>query len=178
MKRLIAERNDNVIDKNIPLEDKLKQLDDIGTHKQFVIEVSCQLSKYLMGENREEESLELMKRAFLHDISKLNDDEFYGMAKFADDTKALKDPKATISDEKQDVINLHWKRNEHHPEFWDDINKIDKISIMELACDWQARSKQFGTNSLEFLKERQDTRFHFPDEIYNDIENYLTVLNK
>jgi hypothetical protein len=175
MKRLC---NGISINKNVKLEDKLVQLEDIYSHKKLVFDTCYILSKKLIEGGQDELGLELMKRAFLHDFSKLEDDEFYGMAAFANDKDALKDPKKKVSSDKQLAINLHWDRNEHHPEYWTDINQMTDLDIMELVCDWYARSLQFGTDFLEFLEQRQKDRFHFPQDIYDKIKKYYYKLTE
>lgn len=164
------------IDTNISLENKLKQLNDIGEHKVYVLKCSTALANYLMKHNREQDALNVMKRAFEHDFSKLNKDEFYGMAKFADDMQALKDPKAKTSTEKEYYINIHRSRNKHHPEYWENLKEMTELDIMELACDWCSRSEQFQTNVIEFLETRQETQFHFPKDAYENIKKYLLII--
>jgi len=175
MKRLC---NGTSVDKNVSIENKLIQLTDICEHKILLFETCYNLSKKLMESGQDELALNLLKRGFLHDMSKLNDDEFYGMAAFAKDKGALKDPKQKVTSDKQQAINLHWNRNEHHPEYWTDINQMEDLDIMELTCDWYARSSQFGTDMLDFLKQRQEDRFHFPQDIYDKIEKYYNILNE
>lgn len=170
MKRLLV--NGKAINNDISLENKLKQLDDIITHKELVSKVTAQFVKYLFNNGQDQLALDLMKRSFKHDISKLENDEFYGMAEFADDKKALKDSKSKIGEDKQKAINLHWNRNEHHPEYWVDVLQMTDLDIMELVCDWYSRSLQFGTYMPDFLKDRQENRFHFPQEIYDKILEY------
>ena len=174
MKRLC----NKLIDKNVSLENKLTQLDDIYNHKQLVIETGFKLVKYLMKNNQDELALKLSKRLFVHDLSKIKEDEFYGMAKFADDVDALKDPKKQVESDKQLAINLHWERNSHHPEYWIDLNQMEDLDIMELAADWYARSEQFGTNMLEFLEIRNKDRFHFPQDIYDKIVGYYYIIKE
>lgn len=167
----------NYPDKNsVSLENKLKQLNDISEHKILVFKYCSKLSNFLFEKNQDELALKLMTRGFSHDISKLNNDEFYGMAMFADDTKSLKDPKEKVSDEKEIYVNLHRDRNRHHPEYWDDADDMKLIDILELCCDWCARSEQFGTDVIEFLETRQDTQFNFSPEIYGEIKKYLILL--
>ena len=175
MKRLC---NGTPIDKNISLENKLIQLDDIFNHKKIVTDICFELVKYFMKNGNDDLALQLSRRAFTHDLSKINEDEFYGMAKFATDTDALQDANKQLTSDKQLAINLHWDRNSHHPEYWTDINQITELDIIELACDWQSRSLQFGTDSLEFLKVRQENRFHFPQDVYDKIEYYLKLINE
>lgn len=164
------------IDKNIPLKDKLTQLKDIGEHKIYMLKCCNLLAAYLFENQMEDIALELMKRGFSHDMSKLSDEEFYGMAKFANDMDALKDPKKQISSEKEIYINMHRDNNKHHPEFWDDITEMTTLDIMELCCDWCARSEQFKTDVIEFLQTRQKTQFNFPENIYREIEKYLLII--
>lgn len=163
---------------NISLTNKIKQLQDIGEHKIFVIKCCNLLAQYLLENGREKDALDIMKRGFSHDMSKLSEQEFYGMAEFADDMKSLKNSKEKISPEKEFIINIHRDNNKHHPEYWDNINDMTELDIMELACDWCARSEQFGTDVIEFLETRQETQFHFPKEIYNNIETYLKIIVK
>lgn len=172
MKRLIKHSE---IDKNISLENKLKQLKDIIIHKEYIIESCGILAKYLFKTGRENEALDLMKRAFSHDISKLSDSEFYGMAKYVNEM-GLKNTNNDISTEKEKYINMHRNKNKHHPEYWDSPTEMYELDIMELVCDWFARSTQFNTNAIEFLYSQQETRFHFPKEIFNKIEKYLNIL--
>ena len=54
MKRLKKKSN---IDKNIPLENKLKQLNDIGQHKTYILTCSTALANYLMENNREQDDV-------------------------------------------------------------------------------------------------------------------------
>lgn len=175
MRRLKKNAN---INKNISLNNKLKQLNDIGQHKMYVLKCSTALSNYLMRNDREQEALNVMKRAFEHDFSKLTEEEFYGMAKFADEMQGLKDPNSKISIEKEHYINLHRNRNKHHPEYWKDINDMTELDIMELACDWCSRSEQFNTNVIEFLENGQKNRFNFPKDIYENIKKYLLIITE
>lgn len=174
MRRLKKIANSN---KNIPLNNKLKQLNDIGQHKIYVLKCSIALANYLMKNNREQEALNIMKRAFEHDFSKLTDEEFYGIAKFADEMQITKDSN-NISEEKEYYINLHRDNNKHHPEYWTNIHDMTELDIMELACDWCSRSEQFNTDVIEFLEDGQKTRFHFPEHIYNNIEKYLLIITE
>ena len=173
MKRLIKHSE---IDKNISLENKLKQLEDIIIHKKYIIETCGILAKYLFKNKREAEGLLLMERAFSHDMSKLSDSEFYGMAKYVNEMGLSNNTNNDISEEKEKFINMHRDNNKHHPEYWNSPTEMSELDIMELVCDWFARSTQFNTDVIEFLHSRQETQFHFPKEIFNKIENYLNIL--
>ncbi len=175
MKRLCGEL---MVNKNIPIENKFEQLEDIYKHKQLVENVCYVLVKYFFEINEDEKALDLFKRSFTHDLSKIKEDEFYGMAEFANDTGALKDPKKSADSDKQLAINLHWDRNSHHPEYWTNVNQMAEIDIIEMVCDWYARSIQFGNDMLDFFKVRQDERFHFPQDICDTIEKYYYIIKE
>lgn len=160
------------------LENVLKQLNDISVHKQFVIASCHKMAEILFKEGKNDLALQLMARAFKHDASKLLPDEFYGMSRFADDTSSLKDPNKSLESEKQKYIDLHWQRNKHHPEYWQDVIQMEEIDILEMACDWYARSTQFESDLLEFVKTRQKNRFHFPQEFYQKLLTYCEILVK
>ena len=67
-----------------------------------------------MENNREQDALNVMKRAFEHDFSKLTDEEFYGMAKFVNEMQVTTDSNS-VSEEKEYYIDLHRDNNKHHP---------------------------------------------------------------
>ena len=46
---------------------------------------------------------------------------------------------------------------------------MKEIDIIEMVCDWHARSVQYGTNLMEFVTVRQENRFKFPQEMYEKI---------
>jgi hypothetical protein len=81
-----------------------------------------------------------------------------------------------LSEEQQKLVELHWKNNRHHPEYFDDVSQMEEIDIIEMCCDWHARSVQYDTDLLEFAKIRQENRFHFPEDMYKKILKYCNVL--
>lgn len=166
------------INKNITLNNKLKQLEDICIHKEYIMKATHIFCKYLFEINRDCDALQLLNRSFIHDISKTSKIEFYGFAKFAFDLDALKDPNRSILKEKEYYIDIHRSNNKHHPEYWDSILDMTELDIMELCVDWFARSWQFDTDVIEFLEIKQETQFHFPQNIYNKIKKYLLILKE
>lgn len=176
IKRLIKASTN--VDRNIPLENKLKQLEDICIHKEYIIKTCHILCKYLFEIGKDEEALQLLERSFSHDMSKAGDVEFYGFAKFAFELDSLKDPNKEIPEEKEYYIDIHRKNNKHHPEYWGSTLDMTDLDIMELAIDWFARSWQFDNDPVEFLEIKQETKFHFPQSVYNKIKEYLLILKE
>jgi hypothetical protein len=53
---------------------------------------------------------------------------------------------------------------------------MSEIDIIEMVCDWAARSEQYNNSLTEFAERVQRDRFHFNDEMYAKIRAYCNVL--
>jgi hypothetical protein len=169
----------NFSSENISVSDLIYQISDTLQHKKFVLLSCAKLAQFLFDNGKKEFAFELMERSYIHDISKLNKDEFYGMATFATDVEAMKNKSVTKpSDEKMLAISLHWSRNTHHPEFHKQIEDMSIMDIAEMCCDWHARSVQFKTNLLEWVNDKLQPRFQFSEDILFNIKEYCSVLVK
>ena len=159
------------------MTDYEKMFRDTLIHKSFVIK-SCEiLAKYLEKKGATKHAEMLRERAIFHDNSKINnDDELNALSRIINDKSSLIDASVQLSSIKQDAIKLHWKHNAHHPEFHSSIEDMTRLDIMEMCCDWHARSSQYGTNFLEFVETRQKDRFHFPDWMYEEVLHYCKIL--
>ena len=73
---------------------------------------------------------------------------------------------------------LHWKRNSHHPEYYDNPNDMSELDLLEMACDCHARSKQYGTSLLEYIDIQQNIRFHFDKEHFKKLRAYCVALEE
>ena len=157
---------------------KLNEIEDVFTHKKYVLDACLKMAKYLFENDEEDLGIMLLRRAAKHDNSKLEDEELEALSKIAEDKDSLKDANEKLTDFKKKAIELHWKNNRHHPEFFSDVNNMDEIDILEIVCDWYARSMQYNTNLLEFCETRQENRFHFPEEMYRKIHKYCEIISK
>lgn len=155
-----------------------KTFKDTIIHKGYV-QKSCEiLCRYLEKEHAYTHAKMLRERALIHDNSKLsNEDELHALSRIIDDQSTMKDAKRQLSPIQKDSIELHQKHNSHHPEFFESYLDMTKLDIMEMCCDWHARSMQKGTNFLEYVKTAQETRFHFPDWMFAEIWHYCKVLD-
>lgn len=150
---------------------------DTMIHKMYVEKSCAKLASYLEREGAIEHAQALRERARVHDNSKICcEDELSALARIINDKSCLKDSSKQLSPIKQDSIKLHWKHNSHHPEHFKTAIDMSKLDIMEMCCDWHARSTQYGTNFLEFVEKRQADRFHFPDWMFAEIWHYCKVL--
>ena len=147
-------------------------------HRRFVEKSCAKLISYLEREEAFNHANALRKRAKEHDLSKIKcEDEMRALSLIINDQESLRDASKHLSQIQKDAIKLHWKHNSHHPEHFKSPIDMEKIDVMEMCCDWHARSCQKDTDFLEFVKERQENRFHFPEWMFAEIWHYCQVLN-
>ena len=95
--------------------------------------------------------VEMQKRAFSHDASKFEPQEFKGHARFEDFPEGLEygkdEYKAAMSKvmEGNDCFELHSIRNDHHPEYYDNEPKdMPMFALIEMVCDWAGATLAYG----------------------------------
>ena len=145
-----------------------KELSDILVHRDCVQKAGRQLSEYLKECGRGDESLSLILRCELHDISKLqNWDEFKALASIIDSIAGMRNPKHVQTEDEIKAKELHWKNNRHHPEHFKDPSMMTDLDIMEMACDCFARNKQVY-DARRMYEELQD-RGYDDEELFEMI---------
>lgn len=151
-------------------------INDLIEHKKYVLESSKRMSQHLYEKGDYELAKEILKRAFVHDDSKLDDDEMEKFLELKIKDKSFKNANSMLNDYEKERISVHWKKNRHHPEYFDNVEDMKEIDIIEMVCDWFARSMQYGTDIVEFAKTRQKNRFKFPDYMFEKILYYCNIL--
>ena len=163
--------------RNIDTDKLSKEMNDTLVHRACVMRSGQYLSRYLIHRNRSVDAIRLIGRCSVHDMSKIqNTEEFMLLASIVDDIEDMKNIKHVLSPEQVNAIKLHWKRNSHHPEYYDNPNDMSEMDLLEMACDCHARSKQYGTNLLEYIDKQQEIRFHFDREHYRRLRYYCSAL--
>lgn len=161
------------------MTDYEKMFCDTFEHKGYVIQSCEKLARYLESEGATEHAKLLRLRAKVHDDSKITyEDEMHALASIINDKEGLKNSSTQLSQTQKDALMLHWKHNTHHPEHFKTPIDMSKLDIMEMCCDWHARSMQYGTDLLEFVKKRQEDRFKFPEWMFAEIWHYCEILAK
>ena len=150
---------------------------DTLIHKQYVLESGTIIIEYLYANGREKEGLEFAKRCSCHDDSKFEQEEMRGFTQLSAERTGMKDSSTVMSEQVKRVVAVHWKNNRHHPEHFSDYHNMTEMDIMEMVCDWYSRSKQFGTDFLAFVQERQKNRFQFDDEFFSKVWFYCKVIS-
>lgn len=160
--------------------EKLKVMaEDTVTHKKILMDNCLLMAKYLMDNNKIKLATELLKRGCEHDNSKFDEDEFRRLSQLLKSRICFTNAESSLSAEEKKAIEYHWKHNRHHPEFFEDPSEeMTELDIIEMVCDWYARSLQYGTDFIPFVEERQRNRFHFSDKKFNKIHKYCILIEE
>lgn len=152
-----------------------RHIEDTLTHKQFFIQSCFKMMDYLYDCNRYDDALELAKRCSVHDHSKFELEEVRLFIQLPSEKD--KKPNGVLTAEQRELIRMHWSKNRHHPEFFTDYKEMCEIDILEMVCDWYARSLQFGTSFMNFVNTVPQKRFGFDDEFFETVLKYCNILN-
>lgn len=157
--------------------DKLYELAvDTTEHKKLVMDNCLLMAKYFLDKNDTKMAIAILKRGATHDNSKFDITEFTKLASIMESKHCFKDPESLLTPAETKAIEYHWAHNRHHPEYFENKEDMEEIDIIEMVCDWFARSLQFGTKFIPFVKKRQKNRFHFSDEKFKIILDYCKLI--
>lgn len=152
-------------------------IDDSIEHKKIVLDNCSLLAKHLISEGQVDLGIELLKRGTLHDSSKFDTAEFIRLASILKSKKCFLDANYKLSSTEINAIEHHWKHNRHHPEYFTNPSEeMTELDLLEMVCDWFARSIQYGTEFIPFIEERQQNRFHFEQSVFDNIHKYCTLI--
>lgn len=160
------------------MEQILFHIQDTIIHKKLVLDSCFILCKYLFSIGDKDTGIQLMQRAMEHDNSKFHGTELESISQITDNFHNFKDPNLLLSSVDAEKIKEHWKNNRHHPEHFKNVEDMTDLDLMEMVCDWFARSIQYNTNFMEFVKIRQENRFHFPQDMFDKIYRYCEIIVK
>lgn len=113
----------------------------------------------------------LRRRAFVHDASKFEEDEFKGYMRFEQMPEGLEygsDEYKTAMQavmENNNCFDLHSKRNTHHPEYHENVQEMPFLDLIEMVCDWGGAHVAYGnTGEWHDSVEKNIERYDFSDE--------------
>ena len=157
--------------------DIIKFLDETVEHKIFVIETSRLLSNYFISKGKTELGIAILARAFSHDNSKLTSSEIKGLSSIISTSSlACQDPNTELTEKQKEILAKHWENNRHHPEYHKGSSDMTELDIIEMVCDWYSRSKQFNTDFIDYVNNRQKNRFRFTEDTFKTVEYYCLLL--
>lgn len=156
-----------------------KEMNDTLIHRACVMRSGQYLSTYLIHNNRSIDAIRLLGRCSVHDISKIqNTEEFISLASIIDEIEQMADVDHVQTDKQVDAKRLHWMHNSHHPEYYESPNDMSELDLLEMACDCHARSKQMGTDLIEFIDRQQEIRYKFDCEHFRKLRKYCIALQE
>lgn len=135
-------------------------------------------------------SIELLKRADLHDHSKLEDPELEIFMKY---TPKLKDSTYGSEEYKQylkemkPALDHHYKNNRHHPEHFKEqadslncspVDFMNLVDIVEMICDWLAATKRHDNGNIFKSIKINTSRFELSDQLAKILINTAFELEK
>jgi len=105
----------------------------------------------------------LLKRALLHDRSKLSREEKPGFDEYAytlaDTTYGSEQYKRNLAG-LGETLKTHYRRNRHHPEFYPQgVMDMDLVDVVEMFCDWTAATKRHNDGDIFRSIELNEKRF-------------------
>lgn len=126
-------------------------------------------------------SVQLLKRAQVHDNSKLGRNEkplfdiytpkLKGCTYGSDEYKQyLKDLKV--------ALDHHYKENSHHPEHYENgVNGFDLFDLIEMFFDWKAATERHADGDIHKSIEINKDRFNLSDQVCDIFKNTAKSLN-
>lgn len=111
-------------------------------------------------------SEKLLERAKNHDKSKYNIDEkkpYIWLTWHFKMAPNFKYPDG-VEEKVEEAKDLHKTKNPHHPEFYEDPNKMSDLDIVEMVADWAAMSQEKGNKLQDWVDENLDKRWEFDED--------------
>lgn len=120
-------------------------------------------------------AVEMIRRAFNHDDSKMSDEELQAFV----DSFGAQHSTSFGSDAYQDSLRSlgqalahHYRNNRHHPEHFDGgVNDMNLVDVAEMVCDWVAATKRHDDGDIHASIEYNRGRFGMSDQLVKIIQN-------
>lgn len=127
-------------------------------------------------------STEILKRAKVHDNSKLEDPEKMTFDEMTPLLSSLKfgSPEYTESTKKmKPALDHHYKVNSHHPQHYDEgINGMNLFDLVEMFFDWKAAGERTKNGDIHKSIEINAGRFGLSKQLRSIFENTANYLWK
>ena len=122
----------------------------------------------------------LHTRAYHHDDSKLEDEEFDTFAEFTpklrDSTYDSEEYRGFLKDMKP-ALDHHYSVNRHHPEHFENgVDDMNLIDIIEMLCDWWAATKRHANGDIMTSIEKNTDRFNLSPQLAKILKNTIELM--
>jgi hypothetical protein len=124
--------------------------------------------------------VDLLKRAELHDQTKLESPEVEAFAeytpKLATCTYGSDEYRGYLAAIKP-ALDHHYAHNRHHPEHHKNgVNDMNLLDLVEMLCDWKAASERHNDGNIRRSIEVNANRFGLSPQLVAILENTADVL--
>lgn len=163
-----------------------QHLENLVRHLSLVREASLRIARKLLAQPDPNLTLvrEIARRGHAHDLSKFTGLEWMHLH------RPTLEPVGHTG--LWTAVWQHQHTNDHHPEFWVDLEHQErepedqdpKLSLMppaaiiEMVCDWYARSQEFGTDLRQWIRETAFDRYDIEEasRVAGIIWHYVDLL--
>lgn len=119
--------------------------------------------------------VELMRRQFTHDRSKLVPPEVSMFTEFTPKLKGStygsEEYKGYLKD-MGSALDHHYFSNRHHPEFFDNgLEGMNLFDVLEMLIDWTAATRRHGDGDIRKSLEINRERFGISDQLWQILSN-------
>lgn len=119
----------------------------------------------------------LLRRAALHDKSKLEEPELSIFAEYAGRLKGLtymSDEYRQCLKEMAPALEHHYAANRHHPQhFPNGIDDMNLFDLLEMFIDWYASTKRHDDGDINDSIDKNKTRFELSDQLERILRNTI-----
>lgn len=157
-------------------EEKWAKIERLLRHMRRVEEGCEIIGKKLILEGKIDLGCSVIADGRRHDLGKLEEDNERDYLVFN---------KKCSKKKFKEVIREHQIKNSHHPECYgiDGLNylfssKNGEFCLIEMICDWRARSIDLGTDLREWIRKVATEKYNFKvgGPLYNKIMGYVDML--
>lgn len=120
-------------------------------------------------------SIELIRRANVHDDSKLESPEKELFDEFTPKLKGCtygSDEYRLYLKELKVALDHHYKANSHHPEHYENgVNGFDLFDLIEMFFDWKAAGERHADGNIYKSIEINKDRFNLSEQVVDIFKN-------
>ena len=125
-------------------------------------------------------SVELMRRAMIHDQSKLKHPEVEIFTEFTPKLKGVTYGSEEYKGYLQSMsvaLKHHYEKNSHHPEHYPNgVDDMDLCDIVEMLCDWKAATERHNDGNIHKSIDGNTTRFQLSHQLAQVFRNTVKSL--
>lgn len=145
-----------------------EHLDNLVRHITLVQDACLLMGRRLIAQGDTDLGRIIIARGFRHDQTKFSGIEWRFLHVGPD-----------VPQEQLDLAILqHIQSNDHHAEFWGNIDKMPIECLGEMICDCYARSQEFGTGLRDWIDKVAVEKYKPSKQTYKKMIRFVNILLK